>query len=1247
MSQISQQEERHRDVLSQPLLRTAQLDLEKTIYLVIFILALITRFWGIGDRVVSHDESLHTQYSYQYFNGEGYQHTPLMHGPTLFHATALSFWIFGDNDASARIPVAILGSILVLLPYFLRDWIGKAGAILASILLLISPYITYYSRYIRHDIYIIVAAVIVFIAIQYYLRRRKDKYIWWFAVGLGLMFATMETAYIYVAIFGSFLVLSLFAKVITSDWFRDTWPRLRKPLALVLLALVLFLAGYIGQRLAPRVLTDSSLATDVATDEGFAANPDEVIASDAGEEQVPASETIFRWVQIGGLLILAGGLFLTANSMRPFIDDYPEFDLVVLFTTLTLPTATAFLIILAGGDPLAYTLKTCQLAGQETMSPAQLFIARVLNATCLSEFLSSPVALSAVFLVLTLVVSVLVGLWWNRRRWLIAAIIFHGIFLLFFTSLFTNPSGWASGMIGSLGYWLEQQEVQRANQPWYFYLIVLPLYEFLPLILTLIAARLWAKKNSLQRILDYFVIISLVALLAYSLINWFYNRFAPDPEMLTRLPGIIAGGTILLVGFILILRKYIQWYRARPKGSRASAWLPDGWGSGLDVVMLFGFVPYLIWWFLATWVIYGYAGEKMAWLSTHYIFPMVLLGGWYVNEKLLTANLNELRTRRFALLVALTALFVIALIMTFSPVILGQINLGNQTLTALNSVGRLIGGLIISGILLWLIIRVGRPIESGTRKRAWLAAILGLLALLTIRFSYTASFRNADYVTEYLVYAHGAPATKSEVMSQLNKLSMRLHGDKTIQVAFDNDSSWPFTWYLRDFPNRLYFGENPGRNIADAPVVIVGSQNWSKVEPILGDEYEERTYTFLWWPMEEYRKFSWNAIFGDPNVEPEFRRGLGNPNVRQAIWDIFFYRDYEKYGEVFGGNYSPGQWPLRHDLRMYIRKDSLATLWDHGIDAIAAEPPVDIYAENELQVLPSLVIGTTGSGDGQLLQPRNVAIGPDGFLYVVDSGNHRVQVFDSAGNYVRQWGEFGGDPGQFNEPWGIAVDDETVFVADTWNHRLQKFTHEGDLVGVIGQSGSPADGQLGGGLFFGPRDVLILPDGNLLVTDTGNHRLQIFDPEGNFKQSLGSQGTLPGQYYEPVGIAAGRDGSIYVVDTWNGRIQKLGPDYMPASEWTVDAWYGESINNKPYLAISPDDYVYVTDPEGYRVLIFDGDGNYVGRFGQFSNDVDGFALPNGIMADGNGDIFVADAGNNRILKYAFDPQGLTSSSLEQ
>jgi DNA-binding beta-propeller fold protein YncE len=592
------------------------------------------------------------------------------------------------------------------------------------------------------------------------------------------------------------------------------------------------------------------------------------------------------------------------------------------------------------------------------------------------------------------------------------------------------------------------------------------------------------------------------------------------------------------------------------------------------------------------------------------------------------------------LLVALSALFILAVVLVLSPIVRGQIRLGSQNFTALNSIGRLIGSFILAAIVYYFVRQVGRSMERGSRGRAWLFAILILLALLTVRFTFMSSFQNADFVTEYLVYAHGAPATKIEVLDQLEQLSMRLSGDKGIKVAFDNDSSWPFTWYLRDYPNRIYFGENPGRNITEAPVVIVGSQNWGKVEPILGDDYEERTYTFLWWPMEEYRKLSWNAILGDPNANPELRRGLGNPEVRQALWDIFFYRDYEKYGSVFGGNYALGEWPLRHDLRMYIRKDTLATLWDHGIDAVAAEPAIDIYAENNLELLPSLIIGSQGSESGQLLQPRNVTVSPQGLIFVADSGNHRVQVFDQDGNFNQGWGAFGSEPGKFNEPWGIAADEDFVYVADTWNHRIQKFSHDGELIDIFGQSGSPTDGQIGEGLFFGPRAVVVRDDGNIVVTDTGNHRLQLFNSDGQFIQALGSQGTLPGQFYEPVGLGVGDDGSIFVADTWNGRIQNFGQDLLPLNEWSVDAWYGESINNKPYMAVGSRGQIYVTDPEGYRVLIFDSDGQYVGRFGQYSNEIDGFALPVGIATDDTGKVYVADAGNSRIL--IFEPPNTTS-----
>ena len=102
---------------------------------------------------------------------------------------------------------------------------------------------------------------------------------------------------------------------------------------------------------------------------------------------------------------------------------------------------------------------------------------------------------------------------------------------------------------------------------------------------------------------------------------------------------------------------------------------------------------------------------------------------------------------------------------------------------------------------------------------------------------------------------------------------------------------------------------------------------------------------------------------------------------------------------------------------------------------------------------------------------------------MADTGNHRIQVYDADGQFVRGWGSFGAEVGQFNEPWGLAVDESYVYVADTWNHRVQKFTLEGELVGSYGMSGAPpADDPAGGlGLFFGPRDVVLIGDDQLLV----------------------------------------------------------------------------------------------------------------------------------------------------------------------
>ncbi|MGH2550764.1 MAG: flippase activity-associated protein Agl23, partial [Thermomicrobiales bacterium] len=156
-----------RSVLRIPLCLTT----ETIAYLSLLVLAVVSRFWDLGSRALHHDESLHAYYSWIYAEGNGYVHNPLMHGPFLFHIDALFFLLFGASDAVSRAPAALFGVILVGLPYLLRDpkFLGRWGALSTSALLLVSPSILYYSRFIRHDIFTIVGVFLLFICIVRYI----------------------------------------------------------------------------------------------------------------------------------------------------------------------------------------------------------------------------------------------------------------------------------------------------------------------------------------------------------------------------------------------------------------------------------------------------------------------------------------------------------------------------------------------------------------------------------------------------------------------------------------------------------------------------------------------------------------------------------------------------------------------------------------------------------------------------------------------------------------------------------------------------------------------------------------------------------------------------------------------------------------------------------------------------------------------------------------------------------------------
>ena len=126
---------------------------------------------------------------------------------------------------------------------------------------------------------------------------------------------------------------------------------------------------------------------------------------------------------------------------------------------------------------------------------------------------------------------------------------------------------------------------------------------------------------------------------------------------------------------------------------------------------------------------------------------------------------------------------------------------------------------------------------------------------------------------------------------------------------------------------------------------------------------------------------------------------------------------------------------------------------------------------------------------------------------------------------------------------------------------------------------------------------------------------------------------------DPVGIALDNDGNIYIADTWNLRVQVFGRgsgehNYIPLRVWDIDGWLGQSLENKPYITVDGENgFVFVTDPDGYRVLQFDLEGNFIQGWGDYSPDTDGFGLPSGINVDAAGGVWVSDSANNRLLYF--------------
>ncbi len=175
-----------------------KLEADKDLYPYIIIFGLFTiilHFYQLGLRPFHHDESLHAYYAYKIIKDYSYAYNPMMHGPFLFFANALIYLILGASDFTARLLPAILGSLLVLSPFFIKEF-SKPAKIFISLFFLISPTLTYYGRFIRNDIYIVFFGFWVMYFISKIVETHDKRY-WYLATFFWtLIFTSKENSYI-------------------------------------------------------------------------------------------------------------------------------------------------------------------------------------------------------------------------------------------------------------------------------------------------------------------------------------------------------------------------------------------------------------------------------------------------------------------------------------------------------------------------------------------------------------------------------------------------------------------------------------------------------------------------------------------------------------------------------------------------------------------------------------------------------------------------------------------------------------------------------------------------------------------------------------------------------------------------------------------------------------------------------------------------------------------------------------------
>ena len=867
-----------------------------------------------------YDEAIHLYYSWRLSNLDGFVHSPWMHGPFQIEVVALLLKLLGDSDVTARLAYVIFGTALVGMPYFLRNFLGRSGALLTGLMLAVSPSLLYFSRFGRNDIIMAVLAVSLFALLWHYINNPRNRYLYVTSAVLAIAFATKESAYIIALIFGALA----FLLALPYSRFLNLWPlknrliegssqdpqsdlELAPPLEieelspnprpslprrvmarldlgrlnpaagflvlLITLTLPLWsagidlartmaaaLAGLVHWQEGAQMLEEGFGLTLVGRDgvsQGIVGAP----LWDAPFVQLPLTQ-LGVWIPgLLAFLVISACIFtgwvLSRNSWQkaaavavPVAIAYAAaFALigpigsgidVTISLVLALLCTAAFVYL---GFPWTYTFFLLFVPLVATLVYCLLFLPVLKVDALLTDILpegvqvaSSGNAVPLNFLVAggillaTRGLSLAAGLLWKGGVWLVCALIFGLIWVTLYTTFFTNPAGVFSGAWQGMGYWIAQQEVARGNQPWYYYLVGLSVYEFLPVIFGVLGAVVFVKRR---------------------------DRF----------------------------------------GMALAFW------AGLN--------------FLA----YTVASEKMPWLLVNITVPFIFLAG-----KLLGELVDRIRWRRALGTGTLPVTLVLLAIPAFALAGIGYsfLSLTDDGEFTYFSVAFLVGSLLLAVAGAWLVRHSG--VANGPALAS--LSIAGLLLSFTVWTALQAGYTYDDSRQEILVYAQGS----ANLLDTYGEFDQQYFGEEaaglfTAPVQVDYDVWYPLQWYVRhhEKDGRLRFSclkDQDGRDgcqslsgDANASAILVASHHRAAGSGALEDYSESAPRRNLLWFPETYRRP------GEDRQSEEF--------IDEVKQDLMYFKEAavspEKWHQALGYLFTremDTDW-FNSEYYTYVRRDSV------------------------------------------------------------------------------------------------------------------------------------------------------------------------------------------------------------------------------------------------------------------------------------------------------------------------------------